>query len=45
VVGDRVLVTQFAGMMAKGPADGQMYRLVNDRDIFCAITHEESDNG
>lgn len=44
-VGDRVLVTQFAGMMAKGPADGQMYRLVNDRDIFCAITHEESDNG
>lgn len=44
-VGDRVLVTQFAGMMAKGPADGQMYRLVNDRDIFCAITHEEVDNG
>lgn len=44
-VGDRVLVTQFAGMVAKGPADGQMYRLVNDRDIFCAITHEESDNG
>jgi len=43
-VGERVLVTQFAGMMAKGPADGQMYRLVNDRDIFCAITHEESDN-
>lgn len=44
-IGDRVLVTQFAGMMAKGPADGQLYRLVNDRDIFCAITHEESDNG
>ena len=44
-VGDRVLVTQFAGMMAKGPADNQMYRLVNDRDIFCAIIHEESDNG
>lgn len=40
-IGERVLVTQFAGMMAKGPADGQMYRLVNDRDIFCAITHEE----
>lgn len=43
-VGDRVLVTKFAGFMAKGPADGKMYRLVNDRDIFCAITHEESEN-
>ena len=40
VVGDRVLVTKFAGFMAKGPADGEMYRLVNDRDIFCCITHE-----
>jgi len=43
-VGDRVLVTKFSGFMAKGPADGQVYRLVNDRDIFCAITHEESPN-
>ena len=41
-VGERVLVTKFAGFMAKGPADGKMYRLVNDRDIFCAISHEES---
>lgn len=41
-VGDKVLVTKYAGFMAKGPADGEMYRLVNDRDIFCAITHEES---
>ena len=39
-VGDKVLVTKFAGFMAKGPADGEMYRLVNDRDIFCCITHE-----
>lgn len=38
--GDRVLVTKYAGFMAKGPKDGKMYRLVNDRDIFCAITHE-----
>ena len=30
--------------MVKGPADGQTYRLVNDRDIFCAITHEEAVN-
>lgn len=43
-VGDRVLVTKFAGFMAKGPADGQMYRLVNDRDIFCAITYEGEDH-
>lgn len=38
VPGDNVLVTKFAGFMAEGPADGQLYRLVNDRDIFCAIT-------
>jgi len=44
-VGERVLVTKFAGFMAKGPQDGEMYRLVNDRDIFCAITHEEVENG
>lgn len=37
--GDRVLVTKFAGFMAKGD-DGQNYRLVNDRDIFCGITGE-----
>ena len=43
-VGDKVLVTKFAGFMAKGPADGKIYRLVNDRDIFCAITHEEPEN-
>lgn len=43
-VGDRVLVTRFAGFMAKGPADGETYRLVNDRDIFCKITHEETDH-
>ena len=42
IVGDRVMVTPFAGAMVKGPADGQTYRLVNDRDIFCAITHEEA---
>lgn len=38
--GDKVLVTKFAGFMATGPADGKLYRLVNDRDIFCAITYE-----
>jgi len=39
-VGDKVLVTKFAGMSAIGPADGAAYRLVNDRDIFCAIVKE-----
>jgi len=38
--GDKVLVTKFAGYLAKGPMDGRIYRLVNDRDIFCAITQE-----
>lgn len=42
VVGEKVLVTKFAGFMAKGPLDGEVYRLVNDRDIFCAITDEEA---
>ena len=44
LVGDRVLVTKFAGFQAKGPRDGEIYRLVNDRDIFCKITHEEGEN-
>ena len=39
-VGERVLVTKFAGYMTIGPADGKRYRLVNDRDIFAAITEE-----
>ena len=38
--GDKVLVTKFAGFMAVGTQDGQTYRLVNDRDIFCAIEYE-----
>ena len=44
-VGERVLITKYAGFVAKGPKDGKIYRLVNDRDIFCAITHEEEVNG
>lgn len=32
--GDHVLVTKFAGFIVVG-ADGKIYRLVNDRDIFC----------
>lgn len=37
-IGETVLVTRFAGFMVTGPKDGEAYRLVNDRDIFCAIT-------
>jgi len=39
--GDKVLITKFAGFMAKGPLDDETYRLVNDRDIFCALTDKE----
>lgn len=36
-VGEKVLVTSHAGFMVEGPRDGKQYRLVNDRDIFCAF--------
>jgi co-chaperonin GroES (HSP10) len=39
-VGDKVLITRYAGVLAVGPADGKTYRLINDRDIFCTITKE-----
>ncbi len=38
--GDKVLIAKMSGYMSTGPADGKRYRLVNDRDIFCAITKE-----
>jgi len=41
--GERVMVTKFAGMMVKGPSDNKLYRLVNDRDIFCVITSDETE--
>lgn len=39
-VGDKVLVAQYSGHMAKGTKDGEWYRLVNDRDIFAGIKEE-----
>lgn len=36
-VGDSVIVTKMAGYVVRGPKDEQLYRLVNDRDIFCRI--------
>lgn len=38
--GDHVLISRFAGVMARGTADGKLYRLVNDRDLFCSIEVE-----
>lgn len=38
--GDKVLIAKFSGHMATGTSDGKVYRLVNDRDIFCAIEVE-----
>ena len=42
--GDRVLVSKFCGAIIKGPKDGEIYRLVNDNDIFCIIEDEAWDN-
>lgn len=36
VVGDVVVVSKFSGYMAGG-ADGELYRVVNDRDIFLGM--------
>jgi len=41
--GDKVIVTKLAGYITKGPADGKLYRLINDRDLFCRITKESYD--
>lgn len=40
--GDKVLVSKYAGVLAKGTADGKQYRLVNDRDVFCLIAEEST---
>ena len=38
--GDKVLISKFAGAMATGTADGKVYRVVNDRDIYMQIETE-----
>ena len=40
--GDKVLISKMAGYLAVGPADGERYALVNDRDIFAQITAEKA---
>lgn len=36
-VGDHVLIAKYAGVIAVGTKDQKLYRLVNDRDIFCTL--------
>ena len=38
--GDVVVVTKFAGWVTRGPADNELYRMVNDRDVFCKVVGE-----
>lgn len=41
-IGDHVLISKFAGVMAVGVKDGKSYRMCNDNDIYCAIDPEAS---
>ena len=38
--GDKVLISKMSGHVARGTKDGNLYRFVNDRDIFAAIVEE-----
>lgn len=42
-VGDKIYFSKWAGYNTIGPADGEMYRVVNDSDIFMVITKEGKD--
>jgi co-chaperonin GroES (HSP10) len=35
--GDKVLISKFSGVIVHGTADGELYRVCNDNDIFLAI--------
>lgn len=41
--GDKVLISGYSGQMCKGTADGEQYRVINDRDIFTQIEVETND--
>ncbi len=41
-VGDKVLISAFSGYQAKG-SDGELYRFVNDRDIFALIEVQDNE--
>lgn len=40
-IGDKVLISKWAGVIVHGTLDGQPYRMCNDQDIFCAIDAED----
>jgi co-chaperonin GroES (HSP10) len=40
-VGDKILFSKWAGYQAVGTADDEVYRVVNDSDIFMGITEEK----
>lgn len=42
-VGDKVLISKFAGFVAVGTADNKRYRFINDRDVFAQIVKEKDD--
>lgn len=44
-IGDKVLISRFSGVLVRGTADQKLYRMINDRDIFCQINLEEKANG
>ena len=35
--GEKVLISRYAGYLARGVKDGKIYRVVNENDIFCGI--------
>lgn len=43
-VGDKVLLVNYAGVLVVGPRDKKIYRMVNDRDIYC-VFDEGDKNG
>lgn len=41
VPGELVLIAKMAGVSAIGPKDKEMYRFINDRDIFAGLEEED----
>lgn len=41
VPGDKVIISKFAGYMAKGTLDDEQYRFINDKDVFALIVSEK----
>ena len=37
-IGDHLIFAKYSGYVATGPADGNVYRIVNDTDVFCIMT-------